>query len=137
MGRKSERELEASLRVALSHWEDGAALAESSFARNPGIEVIAEARYPGLGALSRGLVLRDLIRECLTDLAESLKGVEPLQSIVRGRLRGATQAEIARSINMSQEWLSRRYKRLLVVLVLDALQSRLRSIRSAAIEKAA
>ena len=137
MGRKSERELEVALRSLVGNWQDCSLLAASVFARHPVVVVMAESRYPGLGMLSRGLVLRDLIRDCLEDLVRALHGDVRLRMMVEGALHGQTQRQIARTLNVSEEWVSRRYKPVLVGILLDALQSRLRDVRNASANNAA
>lgn len=94
-------------------------------ARTAYVERAAPQRYPG-GACPRGRALRHVARQCLAELVEELQLVEPLASVARLTLEGKQQTEMSKLLGMSEEHLSRKYKKLLVDLFLEKLTAKMR-----------
>ena len=69
-----------------------------------------------------GLALRALLRESLAAVGRDLDGTL-VSDLALAALRGNTQASVADQRGLREEWVSRRWKPVLLLLVLERLLS--------------
>ena len=108
------------VREALRYLDDPVTLSdESPLANLPNVERLATTTFRGR-TCPRGLALRALLRDALAAVARDLEGTV-LGDIAVALLQGRTQASVAGARGLGDEWLSRRWKPVLLSLVLDRL----------------
>lgn len=120
-GRPSRQSLEDDVRSALRLLDDPIALDGLGLASSRSVQVVAAHLYPKRTCAS-GLALRRLLRQFLRELAADMQG-SVLGTLAAGLEKGETQASIARSLGISEEYLCRRWKPVLVQLLRDMILS--------------
>ncbi len=111
------------VRDALKYLDDPVYLEdESPLGNHPAVVHLAATTFRGK-TCARGLAARSLLREALVTIARDLKGTL-LGDLAAGTYLGHTQASVAEAHGVGDEWLSRRWKTPLLVLVLGYLDGR-------------
>ena len=119
-GRPSSAMLDDQVREALRFLDDPIALEGSSLTRLPAVRDLSATKYRGR-TCATGLALRQVLRESLDALASDLEGT-PVGALAAGLRLGDTQAEVARELGISEEYLCRRWKPVLILLVRRRLE---------------
>lgn len=120
-GRKSRQTLLEELRAALQLRDDPIALQDSPLADMHVVRSRAERQF-GRRTCGSGLALSAVLHEVLRDIAADLGEQSIVSRIAEMLHAGATQASIARAMGISDEHFSRRWKPVLLNLVLQRLQ---------------
>lgn len=123
-------------RYLIANRNDPIALARSPVADSRYVTLYAGRKYGGQ-VVATGKALRDIVYDCLAQIANDLSGTEPLATVFRLTSEGRTQRQIAKAIGITPEWMSRRYQKLVVSLFVEALAQRLRVADKARINQAA
>ena len=118
-GRPSSAVLDDQVREALRFLDDPIALEDSPLARLAIVRELTTTKYRGR-TCSTGLALRQVLKEILDALASDLEGT-PVGALAAGLRAGLTQADVARQLGISDEYLCRRWKPQLVRLVREQL----------------
>jgi hypothetical protein len=109
------------VREALRFLDDPIALQDSPLASLPTVKTLALSTFRGR-TCAPGLALRALLREALAAIARDLDGTL-VADLAVATLHGKTQASVAEGRGLAEEWVSRRWKPVLVGLVLERLVS--------------
>lgn len=118
-GRPSREALLDRVREAIRCLDDPIALEDSPLISLPAVRALTLSRFRGR-TCACGLALRAILRETLATIAHDLVGTL-VADLAHGALRGETQASIAAQRGLREEWISRRWKPVLVELVLEKL----------------
>ena len=118
-GRPSAAMLDVQVREALRFLDDPIGLEDLALIRLPVVANLAATKFRGR-TCSIGLALRQVLRENLDALASDLVGT-PVGALAAGLRHGLTQAEVARQLGISDEYLCRRWKPQLVRLLREQL----------------
>ncbi len=119
-GRTSREAMKEWVRDALRYLDDPVSLSdESPLANLPVVDRLATTTFRGR-TCPRGLALRALLRDALAAVSRDLEGTV-LGDIAVALLQGRTQASVAEVRGFGDEWLSRRWKPVLLSLVLNRL----------------
>ena len=118
-GRPSSAMLDDQVRAALRFLDDPIALEGSPLTRLSTVRDLSATKYRGR-TCATGLALRQVLRETLDALASDLEGT-PVGNLAAGLRVGDTQADVAREIGISDEYLCRRWKPQLIRLVREQL----------------
>lgn len=118
-GRPSREGLRDRVREAIRILDDPIALEDSPLISLPAVRTLTLSRFQGRTCAS-GLALRALLRETLATIAHDLDRTL-VADLAQAALRGDTQASIAAQRGLREEWISRRWKPVLVELVLERL----------------
>ncbi|MGE3075133.1 MAG: hypothetical protein AB7N24_15370 [Dehalococcoidia bacterium] len=118
-GRPSRVAMSDRLREAVRFLDDPIALQDSPLASLPAVRALTLSTFRGRTCAS-GLALRAVLREALATVARDLDGTV-VADLAAASLRGATQASVAGQRGLREEWLSRRWKPVLLELVLERL----------------
>ena len=120
-GRPSSAMLDDQVREALRFLDDPIALEGSPLTRLSAVRDLSATKYRGR-TCATGLALREVLRESLDALTSDLEGTA-VGKLAAGLRLGDTQAEVAREIGISDEYLCRRWKPQLIRLVRQQLVS--------------
>lgn len=118
-GRPSRESLLARVRDAIRLVDDPIALEESPLISLPAVRALTLSTFQGR-TCAAGLALRALLRESLATIARDLDGTL-VADLALAALQGATQASVAEHHRLREEWVSRRWKPVLLGLVLERL----------------
>ncbi len=118
-GRPSRDALLDRVREAIRLVDDPIALEESPLVSLPAVRASTLSTFQGR-TCAAGLALRALLRESLAAIARDLDGTL-VADLALAALRGATQASVADLRGLREEWISRRWKPVLLGLVLEGL----------------
>lgn len=118
-GRPSREAMLDRVREALRLVDDPIALEESPLASLPAVRALTLSTFRGR-TCAPGLALRALLRESLATVCRDLDGTL-VADLALAALRGDTQASVAEQRGLREEWVSRRWKPVLVGIVLDRL----------------
>lgn len=118
-GRPTQAALDARVREALRLVDDPIALADGPLAALPVVRRLVQTTYRGR-TCPEGIALRALLRAILAEIARDLDGTF-VAALAAGLREGRSQAEVARQLGTSEEWLCRRFKPQLVRLVRERL----------------
>ena len=118
-GRPSAAMLDVQVREALRFLDDPIGLEDLALIRLPVVANLAVTKFRGR-TCAVGLALRQVLQEILEALASDLEGT-PVGALAGGLRHGLTQAEVARQLGLSDEYLCRRWKPQLVRLVREQL----------------
>ncbi len=127
-GRSSRSDWSARARYVLRHLDDPIALERSPLCRLAALDRLARQRYPQ-GILPRGRTLRDLAALCLEEIEAELDGhagVAKLKAFAALTRQGSGVTEASRAIGISPEYATRALKSVLVRLLGQKLQIKLR-----------
>ncbi len=120
-GRPSREALRDRVREAIRFLDDPIALEDSPLISLPSVRALTLSRFRGR-TCACGLALREVLRESLAAIARDLNGTL-VGDLALAALRGDTQASVANQRGLREEWISRRWKPVLLVLVLERLLS--------------
>lgn len=118
-GRPSRVAMTDRVREAVRFLDDPIALQDSPLASLPAVRSLTLSTFRGRTCAS-GLALRAVLREELATVARDLDGTL-VADLAVAALRGATQASVAGQHGLREEWISRRWKPVLLELVLERL----------------
>lgn len=118
-GRPTTAMVDLRIREALRFLDDPIALGDGPLATLPVVAKLVASRYQGR-TCPEGLALRALLRGILAEIGRDLEG-SFVGSLANGLRNGRTQADIARELGTSEEWLCRRFKPQLIRLVRERL----------------
>lgn len=137
-GRPRQSDVDERIRAALRVVGDPTALERSSLAKRPIVQQLASTEFRGR-TCAEGLALARVLRHALAQIARDLDGV-PVARLAAALHDGRSQTEAAEELGISDEYLCRRWKPVLITLVrerLDALDTRAVALVTAAMEPTA
>lgn len=120
-GRPGRSAREALIREALKSLDDPITLEESPLASLAAVRRLAETTFRAR-TCAEGLALAFALRTELTTIAADLVDT-PVGALARGLSHGQTQVSVARALGITEEHLCRRWKPILITLVLRRLDS--------------
>jgi hypothetical protein len=107
------------VREALRFVDDPVALQDSPLVSLPAVQQLVMTSFRGR-TCAPGLALRALLRDALAAIGRDLDGAT-LGDMAVALLLGHTQASVAEARGVGDEWISRRWKPVLLALVLERL----------------
>ena len=115
LGRPMAATIDLRVREALRFLDDPIALGDGPLSTLPVVAKLVASRYQGR-TCPEGLALRALLLGILAEIGRDLEG-SFVGSLANGLRNGRTQADIARELGTSEEWLCRRFKPQLIRLI--------------------
>lgn len=118
-GRPSREAMLDRVREAIRLLDDPIGLEESPLVSLPAVRSLTASTFRGRTCAS-GLALRAVLRETLAAIHRDLDGTL-VAELAAAALNGVRQSTIAEQCGVSEEWISRRWKPVLLALVIEQL----------------
>lgn len=114
-GRPRQSDVDERIRAALRVVGDPIALGDMALTTRPAVQFIASTELRGR-TCADGLALARVLRHALGEIARDLEGL-PVGKLAAALLEGRSQTEAAAELGITDEYLCRRWKRVLLRLV--------------------